>query len=230
MESPIHVVLFSSTTNIEDFSIELNQPLDFSKDETWKVAVTEISVPCSLYNIQEDFVEIKSKKRRYRVNLQDGFYDGYNDIYKLIRMLKPRSKLFSKHFTQSGVNVSPSRTLTFSKNLSQVLNLPESIKNTEEKTLSFSPDIQTITKYICVLSNIVEERIFDGELVPLLISIVLEGNCLGGVSSTEPYPNEYISVKRGIYKAIHIKLKRTDGVPIKFKDNFIMLKMKFVKL
>ena len=222
-------VAMFTTSDIADFSIQLNRFLHFSANDSWSVAVTEISLTTSLYNAQDDFIKIRNKKKRYyRVNIPDGLYPQFEHLRETILSARPK---FKKHFTGSGLRVRPGRSVHFSKNLSKVLELPQKINNVSpEHTLIFTPNIQILTKYISILCNFVEDRMVGEDTLPLLTSVVLDRHSLGSATTIEPYPLEYVAVKPGVYKDLRFKLQSTDQVPMKFRDNFIMIKLKFVRL
>jgi len=223
-----YVTLYA-TSDVTDFSVETNRPLNFSGSEIWNVAVMEISLSSSLYNIKDDFIKIGKKKKSSRqLDLPDGVYPKYTDLYGTIRSLEPR---IGKDFSYSRITVRPNRTLQVSKNLSEVLDIPSKIENSSsEETLTFTPKMRPVTKYISVLSNIVEERMLGEDMLPLLTSFAIDGNYLGGVTIIEPYPLEYVRVKPGVHKIVHFELKSADGAPVRFRDNFLLIRLKFARL
>lgn len=227
MDDEFYVTLYTSS-DIADFSIVLHRCLNFPENEAWTVAVSEISLKTSFYNIQDDYIRIRNIKRRYyKVNIPDGIYPEFKDVKKAILRGRPK---FAKHFTETSLMVRPGRSVRITKNLSNVLDLPRKIDNATEETLIFSPEIQSMTKHISVLCNFVEERITGNDVLPLLSSFLLGGNYLGGTATIEPYPLEYVGVKPGVYSEFRFKLQSTDGVQMKFRDNFLLINLKFARL
>jgi len=223
-------VTLHTSDDIGNFSVKLHDSLEFPPNEIWKVAVTEITLSDSLYNIQDDFIKIKKKRKNefYKLELSDGVYRNYGDFFELFTTFKPK---FLKYLSASKIRVFPSRPIEFSENLSQVLGLPKLNENNTDEILELTPNVQAQTKYISVLCNIIEERVAGTTMIPLLIPLVMEGKqILGGLLNVVPFPLEYIAVKPGIYRELHFKLERTDGVLTKFEKNFLLIKLKFIRL
>jgi len=223
-----HVVLFATPEeDMSSFSFTLNQPLNFPKDEVWNVAVSEISLSDSLYNVQNDFIKIERRKKIVKFTVPDGLYQSYRDFQQFLIKFEPK---YDRFLTETEIKLGPSVSIQFSKNLSKVLGLPEKIKNKNSNVLSLTPNIFPETKFILVLSNIVEDRMFGEKMLPVLTTVVATGKNLEGAKVTEPSPMEYILVKPGRYSEITIRLQRTDGLSMKFMKNFFLIRLKFVRL
>lgn len=242
MESPTYVVLSSSSLTEGGLSITLPFDLSFPVTESWSVSLSELSLPGWLFNVKNDFLRIEDEKRVFHISLFDGYYKTVRDLFRSMKWLwreygVPGRFSCPQYDIQTNrikFGVPPFQKMTVSMNLARLLTIPCTTSNSGQDKIEFeSSNVLTDTEEtenICVLLNLVEERMLGNDELPLLTTITIEKSINPrGIANYIPCSMEYLPVKPGIYRNIIVQLKRTDGEMLKCTSKSVLLKLWFIK-
>jgi hypothetical protein len=233
------VIVYSSGVTRDEFSFDLPYSLNFPPSESWKVALTEMAFPALLFNLRNDFLRFQDARHTFKILIPDGFYTQTRDIIRNLRSLWREYRIpgrFSYPRFRGGkleLIIKPYQTLTLSRNLAELLELPESVKNTNEdnisiKSSSFLNDKET-NEHICVLVDFVEESMLGNVMMPVVSTLTIEKDRSWGGKTDPPVSLEYLPVKPGLYDKIKVSIKRVDGRKVKSSSNYMMLKFNFFR-
>lgn len=225
MTEEIRVVL-SNTKNPAEFSTELFQAL--SLDDSWEVALTEIVFSSNPVNFsKEDFITCKNfdtKVDKIVALDSDTIKSGKKLIEILNSKLSPIDGIlfkFNEFSFKTTLELKPNRGVHFSKRLSSVLSLDETVENKSKTILvkisKYCTDIRLHFWNIYIYCNITKPIILGEQLYPLLQTLPVE-------NFDENYliklfdPPMFIPLSSHFVPVIEIKICDELGRPLRFKS------------
>ena len=217
-----------------EFVIPLATPLVTPIEENWAVALLEISVPSSFYNVEStEYIELEYEDgRRENVHPKDGVYIYPNKLAKTMR-----HENFSLKWMGAGgfvlkMNASV-RAITFSKRLSKLFGLPEHITN-EDKGISHPSFAKTFDPWInhrvlLVHCSLVKSSQVNDKQYNLLQSLVPEKFHFHQNMFRSFYPPDYLEILGEHHTSLAFKITDIEGVPVKFRTGNATLLLEIVK-
>ena len=222
------------------FTIPLPHQLEFEKHQGWKVAITELSLPLTFYNLesQENDIIFHTRTGKRRILVAPGAYTSASDLVSAIQdsmkdtegipssshlaFLVERQKIYLK--------VNPGEKIELSPRLSKILSLPEVLSNETPEIIHFKSDSQVDPwrnfHHFFIKTNFVENSIINETLSPILGTASLTQNTFGTLLVKQFFPPDFIRIPQEHYSSIEFEIVNEVNELVRFRSGTVVIKLR----
>lgn len=225
-----------------NFTIPLSEPLDFPKNEHWKVELLEVQLPITFYNF-EDFEDrnftIGDENHVYREKIQNGSYSSALEILDRIDRIYEKFDLKKKKFEPIVyannehiifIRLRKGQHVTFSSRLARVLGFPKKLSvprgEISEIFRSATADPWKDFNHIFIYSDLVEDRLINSTTRALLGTVSIAKNEFGFLLVRSFLSPEQLKPRYEHYPTINIQLRNEIDQLVRFRAGSVVLKLK----
>jgi len=226
-----------------DFTVPLSYHLSFPSGQKWKVALLEIQVPVTFFNIddsgQDNYLILKKGTHGETVKLSPGLYqsaiDLVQEINSHIRKIQIDFKLF-KHDQTTGkvyVQLKEGEAIVFSRRIARILSLPRKLRFSPRGRARQVFKSRTVADpwrdfhHLFVYSDIVEDRILNGSTAPLLQTVSVTNKTFGNLLIRSYFPPEFLKTRYEHYSTARFWITNEVEDPVRFRSGSVVMKLQF---
>jgi len=227
-----------------DFTIPLSEPLDFPKDEYWKVGLLEAQIPITFYNIDEPSdrsIVFKDEAGSFKEKIPAGSYPTALHVVREINKIGIRARWFDKFFEKIiyienidtvFIRLKSGQSIIFPQRIATVLGFPEVLSvDHGKKTQYFKSEKADSWKnfhYLFIYSDLVEDSILNSSLVPLLGTVTIKNTEFGTLQVKSFLSPELLKPRYEHYSAINFQIRNEIGQTVRFRAGSVVLKLIFI--
>lgn len=226
-----------------NFTIPLSEPLDFPKNEYWKIGLLEVQIPITFYNFEDSDdrnIIFSDEHNLYREKIPNGSYNSAIEIIKKINKIFLKFDLAKKGFKKIFylenihtvlISLSKGQQITFSSRLSRILGFPRKLDVAHGKTQqvfrSSTANPWKDFNHIFIYSDLVEDRLVNSSSRALLGSVSINQNQFGSLLVRSFLSPELLKPRYEHYSTINFQLCNELDQTVRFRAGSVVLKLKF---
>lgn len=203
-------------------------PLPFTLlTKTWKVGLTQIQLPITFYNVEEDHKITFYQKdgHTFSVNLREGIYDDPLLFLKMIQNCCQENLEISWNIGFKLVLKEETQKIVLTKKLSRLLGVPEEISDRffESEISDFDPWINF--RVLLVQCSLVKASQVNSSELQVLRALAPQDFTFGQTYTGNFFPVDYFKILGEAHKTITVKISDLDNKPVRFRTGNVILQL-----